>query len=112
MGRPNPGFGPSAAPAPAAIPQTVRVVRRRVVVSGYVQGVWYRESCRRQAQALGVTGWVRNNPDGTVEASLEGDAAAVDTVVAWMRVGPRRARVADIVVVEEPPTGERAFVVR
>jgi acylphosphatase len=88
------------------------VIRRRVIVSGHVQGVWYRESLRRQAQALGITGWVRNSPDGTVEAGLEGDAAAVDTVIAWMRVGPPRARVTDVVVVEESPTGELAFVVR
>jgi acylphosphatase len=94
------------------MPQTVRVVRRRLVVSGHVQGVWYRESCRRQAQALGVTGWIRNNPDGSVEAGLEGDAAAVDALIAWMRVGPPRARVTGVVVVEEPPTGEHAFVVR
>ena len=88
------------------------MVRRRLIVSGRVQGVWYRESCRRQAQALGVTGWVRNNPDGTVEAGLEGDAEAVGALIAWMRVGPPRARVTDVVVVEEPPTGEQAFVVR
>lgn len=88
------------------------VIRRRVVVSGWVQGVWFRESCRRQAQALGVAGWVRNNPDGTVEAGLEGDAAAVGALIDWMRVGPRHARVTDVAVTEEPPTGEHAFVVR
>jgi acylphosphatase len=94
-----------------AMPQTVRVVRRRLIVSGRVQGVWYRESCRQRAQALGVTGWVRNNPDGTVEAGLEGEATAVDTLIAWMRVGPPRAQVTNVVVVDEAPTGERAFVV-
>jgi acylphosphatase len=83
-----------------------------VIVSGRVQGVWYRESCRRQALGLGVRGWVRNAPDGTVEAGLEGDADAVDTLIAWMRVGPPHARVTDVVVVEEPPAGEHAFVVR
>jgi acylphosphatase len=88
------------------------VVRRRVVVSGQVQGVWFRESCRREADALGVAGWVRNNRDGTVEAVLEGDAAAVDKLVDWMRVGPRLAWVSDVTVTEETPTGERSFVVR
>lgn len=94
------------------MPPGDRVIRRRVVVSGWVQGVWFRESCRRQAQALGVAGWVRNNPDGTVEAGLEGEAAAVGTLIDWMRVGPRHARVTDVAVTEEPPTGEHAFVVR
>lgn len=82
------------------------------MVSGQVQGVWYRESCRREADALGVAGWIRNNRDGTVEAVLEGDAAAVDKLVAWMRVGPRLAWVSDVMVTEETPVGERSFVVR
>jgi acylphosphatase len=88
------------------------VVRYRVRVAGRVQGVWYRESCRRQADAAGVSGWVHNNPDGTVEAVLEGQAAAVDRVVAWMRHGPRHAVVTGVEVRAERPTGETAFFVR
>jgi acylphosphatase len=88
------------------------VVRCRVVVSGRVQGVWYRESCRREATAAGVSGWVRNNYDGTVEAALEGEPAAVDRVVAWMRVGPPSAVVTGVDVRPEPPEGGRGFVVR
>jgi acylphosphatase len=90
----------------------VRVVRYRVVVTGRVQGVWYRESCRREATAAGVAGWVRNSSDGTVEAVLEGDQAAVDRVVAWMRTGPRHAVVTGIDVRVETPAGERGFTVR
>jgi acylphosphatase len=90
----------------------VGVIRCRVVVSGRVQGVWYRESCRREAEALGVAGWVRHNRDGTVEAALEGDRAAVEKLVAWMRAGPRLAVVTDIAVTDEPPTGAHGFDVR
>jgi len=68
-------------------------VRRHVIVSGMVQGVFFRDSCRRRARERGVAGWVRNRPDGTVEAVLEGDEGSVGTVLAWMREGPRYARV-------------------
>jgi acylphosphatase len=88
-----------------------RAVRYRVRVSGRVQGVWYRESCRRQADAAGVTGWVRNNADGSVEAVLEGEASAVERLQAWMRTGPPHAIVADVDVRVETPQGERSFVV-
>ena len=84
----------------------------RVVVSGLVQGVWYRQSCRERAVANGIAGWVRNRPDGTVEAALEGERAAVDAVLAWMAEGPRHAQVAGLEVVDEPPTGEVGFDVR
>ena len=87
-------------------------VRCRVTVAGRVQGVWYRQSCRRQAAALGVAGWVRNNGDGTVEAVLEGERDAVDQVVQWMRIGPPSARVAKIDVHPELPQGEHGFAVR
>lgn len=86
-------------------------VRYRVRVSGRVQGVWYRESCRRQAQATGVVGWVRNNPDGTVEAVIEGEAPAVDELLAWMRSGPPRAVVTHVETQQEPPKGELGFTV-
>ena len=68
-------------------------MRRRVVVSGRVQGVWFRQSCADQARARGVTGWVRNRGDGAVEAVLEGPEAAVEAVVAWCRMGPPHASV-------------------
>jgi acylphosphatase len=87
------------------------VVRYRITVSGRVQGVWYRETCRREADAAGVTGWIRNNRDGTVEAVLEGEAAAVDRLLAWMRAGPPRAVVTGVEVRAEEPQDERTFVV-
>jgi acylphosphatase len=87
-------------------------VRRRVLVSGRVQGVWFRESCREQALAVGVGGWVRNLADGRVEAVLEGPEAAVARVVAWCRLGPRRATVLAVEVVDEVPVGEHGFRVR
>lgn len=68
-------------------------VARRVVVRGHVQGVWYRNTCRREALELGVDGWVRNREDGAVEAVLAGPSDAVDALVAWMREGPPHARV-------------------
>ena len=88
------------------------MIRRRVTVSGRVQGVFFRESCRREAQAAGVAGWVRNRSDGTVEAVLEGDPAAVERVLAWMRRGPSHARVSDVGAVPEEPGGERGFTIR
>jgi acylphosphatase len=87
-------------------------VRRRASVAGRVQGVWFRESCRDQAQAAGVAGWVRNLADGRVEVVLEGPPAAVDEVLAWCRRGPRRARVDGVEVVDEAPVGEQGFRVR
>ncbi len=87
------------------------MVRYRVVVTGRVQGVWYRESCRREATAAGVAGWVRNGSDGTVEAVLEGEQAAVDRVVAWMRTGPRHAVVTGLDVRLETPAGVQGFTV-
>jgi acylphosphatase len=74
--------------------------------------VWYRESCRREADILGVAGWARNLPDGRVEIVLEGRDAAVDHVASWCRSGPPRAEVTDVETVEEPVVGERGFKVR
>ena len=91
---------------------TVDRARRRVLVAGRVQGVWFRESCRDEALVAGVAGWVRNLADGRVEVVLEGPPAAVDGVVAWCRRGPRRARVDGVDVVDEAPVGEQGFRVR
>jgi acylphosphatase len=85
------------------------IVRRRVVVTGQVQGVWFRESCRREAQSLGVAGWVRNRGDGAVEAAFEGESAAVLAMVAWCRTGPPRAEVDHVDVVDEPPEDAVGF---
>jgi acylphosphatase len=87
-------------------------VRVRVVVTGRVQGVWFRDSCRKVARGEGVGGWVRNRADGAVEGEFEGPQAAVDRVVAWCREGPRRARVAHVDVEPLRPLGERLFRVR
>jgi acylphosphatase len=85
------------------------MIRRRVLVSGRVQGVFYRDTCREVAVAAGVTGWVRNLPDLRVEAVLEGSPEAVEGVVEWCRTGPPRAEVTGIEVLDEPPAGEREF---
>ena len=74
------------------------VVRVRAVVAGRVQGVWFRESCRREAERLGVTGWVRNRADGSVEIEAQGNRAAVDALVTWAHEGPRPAVVESVAV--------------
>ena len=83
--------------------------RVHVGISGRVQGVFFRATCARRASALGLAGWVRNASDGSVEAVFEGPAEDVDAIVAWCRTGPSRARVEDVRITEEPPTGERGF---
>ena len=87
-------------------------VRRRVVVRGHVQGVFFRDSTRRVAQQYGVTGWVANRPTGAVEAVFEGEADAVERLVAFSRKGPRGAQVRSVEVVEEEPEGLHGFAVR
>lgn len=87
------------------------VVRRRVRVHGRVQGVWFRESARLEARRLGVAGWVRNLPDGSVEAIAEGDPDAVEAFVAWCGVGPLSARVDAVEAVDEPIEGLVGFEV-
>jgi acylphosphatase len=87
-------------------------VARRVVVDGWVQGVFFRDTCRRMAASLGVHGWVRNRPDGRVEAWFEGDPTGVERMVGWCREGPPGARVSDVDVVPETPVGEGRFRVR
>jgi len=85
------------------------VIARRVVVHGRVQGVFFRDSCRRQAERSRVTGWVRNEPDGSVGALFEGPPEAVEAMVAWCHEGPPRAGVVRVEVSEVGPTGSRAF---
>lgn len=80
--------------------------RVHVFLEGKVQGVFFRDSTRQEAGKLGVTGWVRNLPDGRVEAVLEGEAKAVDELVSWARQGPPQARVDNMDVQVEEPAGE------
>jgi acylphosphatase len=87
-------------------------VRRRVVVHGRVQGVFFRDSTRRRARAHGVSGWVTNRSDGTVEAVLEGSPEAVERVQRFLETGPPRAGVEQIEVHDEPPEGLSGFDVR
>lgn len=86
-------------------------IRRRVLVRGRVQGVFFRDSCRREAQAAGVAGFVSNEPDGTVLAVFEGDPDAVGRLVDWCRSGPPSAQVDGVDVTDEPPTGHSGFSV-
>jgi acylphosphatase len=88
------------------------VIRRRVVVHGYVQGVFFRDSVRRLAQQRRVNGWVANRRDGTVEAVFEGDAEAVERLVDFCRIGPRGAQVDSVDVSAEDPEGLTSFTVR
>ena len=88
------------------------MVRYRVVVSGRVQGVFFRDTCQRLADQHGVVGWVRNLPDGRVEAVFEGPPVAVGHLVDWTRQGPRHARVDQVDVRAEPPEGLGTFVIR
>ena len=88
-------------------------VRKRVVIRGDVQGVFFRDSTREEAESRGVRGWVRNRSDGAVEAVFEGAAAAVDAMVEWCRSGPSRAQVEAMDVSLEPETdGFDGFEVR
>jgi len=83
-----------------------------VRVTGRVQGVSFRWYAAREAQRLGVRGWVRNEPDGSVAGHLEGEDAAVDAVVDWLHRGPSYAAVRDVAVTEAAPTGADAFDIR
>jgi acylphosphatase len=87
-------------------------VARRVVVHGSVQGVFFRDTTRRKAQSRGVSGWVRNNADGTVEALFEGDPDAVESMVAFAREGPRGAQVERVDVEDAQPEGADGFQIR
>jgi acylphosphatase len=88
------------------------MIRYRLLISGVVQGVSFRDACRRMAERQGVSGWVRNLPDGSVEAVFEGSAEGVDSLVEWSRHGPRLAVVKDVRVAAEPPEGLSGFEIR
>jgi acylphosphatase len=87
-------------------------VAKRVVVHGSVQGVFFRDTTRRKAESRGVRGWVRNCSDGSVEALFEGEAEAVDAMVAFAREGPRGAQVERVDVQDAAPEGGDGFSVR
>jgi acylphosphatase len=87
------------------------MTRKRVIVSGRVQGVFFRDSVRRRAESAGVAGSVRNRDDGAVEAVLEGDEVSVDQLVEFCRHGPSRAEVASVEVTDEEPEGLSGFEV-
>jgi len=80
---------------------------KHLVISGRVQGVGFRYSMSEEAERLGVTGWVRNRRDGTVEAVLDGASDAVDSILAWARRGPRGASVTEVEVAEISESFER-----
>ena len=88
------------------------MIRRRVVVHGHVQGVFFRDSVRRQAVDAGVSGWARNMQDGTVEALFEGEPDAVERLVAFCHDGPRGARVERVDVTEAEAEGVGGFAIR
>jgi acylphosphatase len=88
------------------------MIRVRVIVSGTVQGVFFRDTCRRTAVQNQVSGWVRNLPDGRVEAVFEGAPDAVREMVDWAQAGPERASVTGVEIHEENPEGVEGFAVR
>jgi acylphosphatase len=88
------------------------VVRYRVLISGRVQGVFFRDTCRQMAERHGVNGWVRNLPDGRVEAVFEGPDGEVGQLVEWSRHGPGPAVVQGVRVQAEPPEGISGFQIR
>ena len=88
------------------------IQRKRALVSGRVQGVFFRDSTRQKAEALGLSGWVRNLPDGRVEAVFEGAEDRVAEMISWCQEGPPEAEVRDVSVEQEEPEGLAGFEVR
>ena len=84
-------------------------IRRRVIASGRVQGVFFRASVAERASAAGVAGWAKNRPDGSMEACFEGPADAVERIVGYAREGPPGAEVSGLEVIEEQPEGLEGF---
>jgi len=87
-------------------------VRKRLLVSGRVQGVFFRDTCRRVAAEAGVAGWATNLADGRVEVVVEGDPGAVDAVIKWCHEGTAYSRVESVEVADEPPEGASGFSIR
>ena len=108
----EPWLVPPVPITPARAAYRLLVVRYRVLISGRVQGVFFRDTCRRLAQENDVSGWVRNLPDGRVEAVFEGSPANVARLVDWSRHGPRLAQVDDVAVQPEPPEGLTTFQIK
>jgi acylphosphatase len=114
LGRPPTTSFPEELPSPgtlAPVPAP-NVARSHVFVSGDVQGVFFRYETRERARAHGLGGWVRNLPDGRVEAVFEGPARAVQAIVDWCRQGPSGARVTEVEVADEESEGLDTFEVR
>jgi acylphosphatase len=88
------------------------VIRRRVVIHGRVQGVFFRDTARRMADSRGIAGWISNRPDGSVEAVFEGEPDAVESMLEFCREGPRGAEVERVEVSEEEPEGSSGFAIR
>ena len=88
------------------------LIRRRLLISGCVQGVWFRDSCSEQARANGVFGWVRNTPNGAVEAVFEGSPDDVDRLIEWSKTGPTHAVVESVEVEIEEHEGLSAFSIK
>lgn len=84
-------------------------LRARVIVHGRVQGVWFRQSTKDEAERLGVAGWVRNLPDRTVEAVFEGERSKVEEIVGWCHRGPAGAAITKVDIAWEPHANEFAF---
>lgn len=103
MWRPGPNLGPQ---------RYCGAIRRRAIIHGRVQGVFFRDTIRREAVARGVAGWVRNRDDGTVEAVFEGESDAVEALVALCGKGPPGARVDRVEVSDEEPKSLSGFEVR
>jgi len=87
-------------------------VRKRLLVTGRVQGVFFRDTCRRVASEAGVAGWATNLPDGRVEVVVEGDPGSVDAVVRWCQEGTAYSRVESVEVADEKPEGTSGFSIR
>ncbi len=85
------------------------MIRRRVIVHGLVQGVYFRDTVRRQATAHGVSGWAANERDGSLQLVFEGEPNAVDALVEFCRTGPRGAYVDRIEILDEEPEGRSGF---
>jgi acylphosphatase len=90
----------------------VSEARARAVIRGRVQGVFFRVETRDRARSLGLAGWVRNVPDGTVEAVFEGDRERIESILGWCRQGPALAQVDEVLVEWLEPTNEEGFAAR